>query len=88
MMYRYLAIAALMACSGIAHAQERTAAGATETQMTWSALSSEISTVDDEVKGVNARVDEVTVCGKKGMFYAPGMPGVDSQGCLAPAVPG
>lgn len=64
-----------------AQAQERTAIGGTDTQMTWSALSTLINGVDTKTDAVNSRVDQVVVCAKKGMVYAPGAPGTDAQGC-------
>lgn len=69
------------------NAQERTAAGAIETQMTWSALSAKIGQVDSKIGGVKSLVDQSIVCGQKGMVYAPGGTGIDGQGCKEAAVP-
>lgn len=87
-MKRILALGALcLAFAGAAQAQERTAIGGTDTQMTWSALSTLINGVSTKTDAVNSRVDQVVVCAKKGMVYAPGAPGIDGDGCLPPEVP-
>ncbi|BAV53020.1 Uncharacterized protein MLTONO_p0550 (plasmid) [Mesorhizobium loti] len=67
-------------------AQERAATGPMDTQMTWSALSDQISSLKTQVTGTNARMDQLVLCGKKGLLYAPGQAGADGQGCLAAAV--
>ncbi|MCZ7935726.1 hypothetical protein O9X90_25700 [Agrobacterium leguminum] len=63
-------------------AQERTAAGATETQMNWSTLNTKVTSANTKADAVNTRVDQVVVCGRKGMVYAPGQAGADAQGCI------
>lgn len=79
-----LAVALLVpVSSGIA--QERTAGGALDTQMTWSGLSAQIGTVKTQIDAVNTRVDQAVVCGRKGMVYAPDTNDADSQGCVMPA---
>ncbi len=65
-----------------ATAQERTAAGALDTQMTWTALKNLVDATSVKVDAVNARVDQGVVCGKKQMYYAPGANGADNDGCL------
>lgn len=65
-----------------AQAQERAAGGAMETQMTWSALSSQISGVNTKLEGTNSRIDQIVVCGKLGKIYAPGAVGATPQGCV------
>ncbi|PZP40401.1 MAG: hypothetical protein DI585_01040 [Pseudomonas fluorescens] len=67
------------------HAQERAAGGALETQMTWSALSSQIGAVKNDHEMLKAVVDQITTCGKSGRFYAPGTAGADGSGCSAAA---
>lgn len=67
-------------------AQERAAGGTTETQMTWSALSSKVDLSLAESKGVNTRVDKVVVCNKKGMLYTPDKSGADKDACSFPVV--
>jgi len=77
-----LLILALLCLAGSAFAQERSASGALDTELTWSALSSQLSTAKGQLAGANVRIDQVIVCGKKSMLYAPGA-GADSQGCVA-----
>jgi len=66
-------------------AQERAAGGARETQMTWSALSSQIGAVQTDIGTTNGRIDDVVTCAKKGKVFAPGAAGIDSDSCLATA---
>ncbi|PZP40400.1 MAG: hypothetical protein DI585_01035 [Pseudomonas fluorescens] len=73
-----------LALVGAPYAQERTAGGALDTQMTWSALSAKIDAVSLKSDAVNTRVDQVVLCGKKGMTYAPGTQGADAEGCMTP----
>ena len=73
---------AALALIPMAHAQERTAAGAMETQMNWSTLNTKVTNANTKTDAVNSRVDQVAACGGKGMLYAPGQPGADSQGCV------
>ena len=68
-------------------AQERAAGGQLDTQVTWSAITGDIHGVDDKAKVVNARIDQVGLCAKKGMIYAPGATGADAQGCVMAAIP-
>lgn len=76
-----LIILCLTAVTG--NAQERAATGTTETQMTWSALSSKVNSTQSYAEGVNSRVDQIAACGKKGLVYAPGHAGADTGGCLS-----
>ncbi|WP_142781090.1 hypothetical protein [Agrobacterium sp. T29] len=76
-----LALAALSLITA-AFAQERTAAGTVENQMSWSALNTKIATANSKADAVNSRVEQVVVCGRKGMLYAPGQAGADGQGCV------
>lgn len=67
-------------------AQERSAAGALDTQMTWTALSSQVAAANAKSDAVNTRVDQIVICARKGKVYAPApQAGIDSQGCLTPA---
>jgi len=69
-------------------AQERAAAGPMDTQMTWSALSGQISAMGTKVDAANKRMDQFVLCGRKGMLYAPGhlnasgVADADADGCL------
>ncbi len=66
----------------LAVVQERAAGGPVETQMTWSALSEMVKSANLKTDGVNARVDQIVVCNRKAMAYAPGFAGADSEGCI------
>lgn len=77
-----LAVLSCLLIGSAAYAQERTAGSAIETQMTWSALSTQINGLSTKVDAANSRMDQIVVCGKKGKIYAPGAPGVDAQGCV------
>lgn len=70
-----------------AHAQERSATGQLDTQVTWSAISSHIASTSGKADAVNVRIDQMGVCAKKGMIYAPGASAADGQGCIMPVVP-
>jgi hypothetical protein len=74
----------LAGVAGTGIAQERTAGGALDTQMTWTALSNVAKAASDKADMVSSRVDQVVVCGRKGMVYAPGLSGADGQGCAWP----
>lgn len=63
-------------------AQERAASGVMETQMTWSALSNIAKGAGDKADAVNSRVNQIVVCGRKNMIYAPNAIGVDAEGCV------
>lgn len=82
MKFLWLAALALPLLCSSAHAQERAAGSGMETQMTWTALSTQINAVSGKVDAVNSRVDQVVVCGKLGKIYAPGAPGATAQGCV------
>ena len=64
-----------------AHAQERSAAGSVDLQMTWTALNSLVQSSVAKSDMVNARVDQVVICNRKAMLYAPGS-GADADGCI------
>ncbi|PZP39590.1 MAG: hypothetical protein DI585_03595 [Pseudomonas fluorescens] len=81
------ALAAVIVVSASVSAQERAAGSALDTQVTWTALSSLAQAANDKADGVNARVDQVVVCGKDGKLYAPGKAGADSRGCVDISVP-
>jgi hypothetical protein len=83
---RFCLVAALVLSASASLAQERTAGSPLDTQMTWSGLSSKITTVSQRTDSAHIRIDQVQVCGSKGMVYSPGGGG-DSQGCVMPAVP-
>ncbi|PZP38965.1 MAG: hypothetical protein DI585_05710 [Pseudomonas fluorescens] len=62
-------------------AQERSASGSVDLQMTWTALNSLVQSSVAKSDMVNARVDQVVVCNRKAMLYAPGG-GADADGCI------
>jgi len=74
-------LAAMVAVSLPVLAQERTAGTTLDTQMTWSALNTRVESASNKANAVNTRVDQVAVCGGKGLVYAPGSAGADAQGC-------
>lgn len=63
-------------------AQERAAAGAIETQMSWTALSAKADAAKFAADAVDIRVNQVVACARAGMLYAPEAPGANTQGCL------
>lgn len=79
------AVAILLTSTSMA--QERTAAGAMDTQMTWTALSARVDSANTKADAINARINQGVVCATKGMLYAPGTAGVDGQGCKKVAMP-
>jgi hypothetical protein len=84
MMIKFFSVLGLVLLATPAMAQERTAGSSLDTQMTWSGLSSQITTVKQRADSAHIRVDQVEVCGRKGMVYSPGN-GADGQGCVTPA---
>ncbi len=65
-----------------AHAQERTAAGALETQMTWSALKTMVDGTNDKIIATNSRLDQMETCARNGKLYSPSTGGADADGCV------
>lgn len=63
-------------------AQERAAGGTTETQMTWSALKSQVDTARAESTAAHTRIDKIQVCSKKQMIYVPNAAGADADDCI------
>lgn len=76
----FLGCTALLGATAV-QAQERSAGGPVETQMTWVALKSLVDSVGVKVDGLTARVNQGVECGKLGKLYAPGGPGADGMGC-------
>lgn len=74
----------LLSVLAVSHgvAQERTAGGPVDTQVTWTALSDMAKAASNKADAVNTRVDQIVVCGKIGRVYAPGTGGADANGCL------
>ncbi len=63
-------------------AQERTAAGALDTQMTWSTLKSLVDDANTKSGAAHIRIDQIVLCNKNNLIYAPGVDGADSDGCI------
>lgn len=80
-------VLAFASLSAMAMAQERSAGGPVDTQMTWSALTTLVNAANAKSDAVNSRVDQVVVCARKGKVYAPApQVGADAQGCLSATV--
>lgn len=82
-------IPTLICCSLLAaifplmtQAQERAAGGTTETQMTWTALKSQVDTARAESTAAHTRIDKIQVCSKKQMIYVPNAAGADADDCI------
>lgn len=76
-------LAATLLLAGTAHAQERAAAGTTETQMTWSALKSLVEKAETNSTAAHSRIDQLVDCGKLNMLYGPGHAKANTKGCIA-----
>lgn len=66
------------------HAQETTAAGTLDNQMTWTALKGLSEQANSNAKNAMTLAQAIRDCGIKRMLYSPGVAGADGQGCLAP----
>lgn len=77
---------AIFGMVGATQAQERAAGGTTETQMTWTALKSQVETARTESAAAHTRIDKIVICNKKNMLYVPGVTGADTDGCIEDAV--
>ncbi len=62
-------------------AQERTAAGSLDTQMTWSTLKNLTDDANAKSTAAHSRIDQMEKCGAKGMLYSPSAAGADKDGC-------
>ncbi len=76
-----LLLATLCLLIPAAHAQERTAAGPLESQMTWSTLKTLVDDANTKSTAAHTRIDQLEKCNKKGLLYAPGTADVDADGC-------
>lgn len=85
--YLPLTLALLALALPLAQAQERVANGATSEQTTWTALANQLHGIETKNQGVGGRVELIEACGKRGMLFAQGVPGADSQNCIAPVMP-
>ncbi|RYG61840.1 MAG: hypothetical protein EON60_02045 [Alphaproteobacteria bacterium] len=73
--WKFYAIAMCCAALGAVNvqAQERAAAGALETQMTWSSLKNQVEGLKTQVSGLDTKINMVATCGKQGKVYTPGV---------------
>ena len=83
---RFLGLVALCALATPLHAQERTAGGSLNNQMTWTALKSLSEQANANAKTAKILAEAIAACGQKSMLYSPGQTGADAQGCK-PAMP-
>lgn len=60
---------------------ERSAGSGMDTQMTWSALSTQIDAANVRITGLDAKLSQSILCGKLNKLYSPGAPGADANGC-------
>ncbi len=67
------------------HAQERTASGPLQTEASWNALKSLTDNANNNAKSAHIRLNQIDLCAKKGMFYAPGTGNTDENGCKGPS---
>lgn len=75
-----------LALSGVIYAEEYPASSVSEGQETWANLVAKIDATNDRADAINRRLDQVTICGKRGYVYAMGAVNADSDGCMAPNV--
>ena len=73
---------ALLALPFTVNAQERTVGGPLQTEASWSALANLANQANSQAKVAQVLANAIVECGKKRMFYGPGQPGADAQGCL------
>ena len=85
-----LLIGALLGLPTLVHTQERTAGGSLQQEASWSALTNLVNQANASAKTANVTANEalrkanlMEVCSKKGMIYAPGVSGVDTDSCLS-----
>ncbi len=78
-----LLLATLCLLIPAAHAQERTAAGPLETQMTWTTLKNLVDDTNTKITATNNRLDQIEKCGKQKKLYGPGTTGADADGCVS-----
>ncbi len=84
---KYMPVLTLCLMLPATHAQERTAAGALDTQMTWSSLKTLVDSANTNIKAVHMRLDKAEECAGKGMLYAPDAQDAE-QGCKpVPTIP-
>lgn len=86
--YYSMAAAALglTALASPVQAQERSAMGNTEVQMTWSSLTNLVAAANNRAAAVESRMNQMIICNKKFKLYAPGYPGADGDGCIENAL--
>ncbi len=76
-------LALLCFAVSLAHAQERTAAGSLNSQMSWTALQNRIEQANGNAKSALTLVNAIKKCGDQKKLYGPGATGADANGCVA-----
>ena len=71
----------LLFAATTAQAQEAAATSSVNLTATWNALNTQVNESSTKSDMVNTRIDQIVVCNKKNMMYAPGG-GADSSGCI------
>lgn len=82
---RYLALFLVLPVCGLSYsvslAQETTAGGSLDNQMTWNALKSLAEQANGNAKTSLLLASAIRDCGVKDMIYSPGTDGADANGC-------
>lgn len=65
------------------YAQERTAGGPLDTQMSWTALKNLTDQASNNAKAAHIRLNQLEICAKKKMLYSPSTVGADGDGCIS-----
>lgn len=78
-----LVILALCLLVPAVYAQERTASGNLATEASWQALKSLSEQAKNQAQTAHIRLNQMEKCNRKGLLYAAGVQGSDSDGCVA-----
>lgn len=78
-----LPILALCLLVPATYAQERTAAGPLATEASWQALKNLTEQAKNQAQTAHIRLNQMEKCNRKGLLYAAGAEGADSDGCIA-----
>jgi hypothetical protein len=76
-----------LASVSFAHAQETTAGGSLQMETSWNALRLLVDGANNNARTAQILANAIRTCGIKGMFYSPGVAGVDGDSCKAPPTP-
>ncbi len=87
-LYSYLMVAAAALIPvTFAYSQERTASGNLQMETSWNALRLLADGANKNARSAQILANAIRDCGIKGMFYSPGVSGVDAGNCKAPPTP-